>query len=343
MLVDVKTVDPTAFDHDAKPLASDTKTFPAPGEPPSISIVPPTVKFPATPTPPLTINAPVDVLVEAVVLLIVVDPVNVVAPVTPSVPAITVLPVAAATVNLFVLTATSPVTPKVLAKEVAPVTPNVPPTVSLFVTLKLVKVDVPAIKVDDKVVAPVTANVLPNVVAPVTDKVEENVPAAALKLPVKLSDVPVAAPMTGVTKVGVLANTKAPVPIPSVTADFKLALVGVAKKVATPVPNPLTPVAIGKPVPFVKVTAVGVPKLGVTSVGLVDKTKLPEPVELVTPVPPCATSMVVALQVPMVIVPTDARFASEVNVEFEVAVIFPAVVAVVAFPVVFWFKVGIAL
>ncbi len=60
-------------DHDAKPFASETKTFPAPGDPPSISIVPvntvlpPTFNLPAIPAPPATINAPVVVEVEAVV------------------------------------------------------------------------------------------------------------------------------------------------------------------------------------------------------------------------------------------------------------------------------------
>ena len=41
---------------------------------------------------------------------------------------------------------------------------------------------------------------------------------------------------------------------------------------------PVTPVVNGKPVAFVKVTDVGVPSTGVTRVGLVDRTMLPEPV-----------------------------------------------------------------
>ena len=56
---------------------------------------------------------------------------------------------------------------------------------------------------------------------------------------------------------------------------------------------PVTPVVNGKPVPFVKVTLVGVPRTGVTNVGLVDNTLLPEPVEVVTPVPPLATGSAV--------------------------------------------------
>ena len=53
---------------------------------------------------------------------------------------------------------------------------------------------------------------------------------------------------------------------------------------------------------------------------------------MVAPVPPLAISMVEALQVPLVIVPTVLKLTKEVKVVFEVAVIFPAVVAVVALP-----------
>jgi hypothetical protein len=74
--------------------------------------------------------------------------------------------------------------------------------------------------------------------------------------------VPVAAPITGVTNVGVLANTFAPVPVSSVKAANKFALDGVAKNVATLVPKPLTPVATGKPVQLVKVPLAGVPSTG---------------------------------------------------------------------------------
>jgi hypothetical protein len=45
-------------------------------------------------------------------------------------------------------------------------------------------------------------------------------------------------------------------------------------------------------VQFDKSPLVGVPSTGVTSVGLVDRTVLPEPVEVVTPVPPFATGNV---------------------------------------------------
>jgi hypothetical protein len=91
----------------------------------------------------------------------------------------------------------------------------------------------------------------------------------------------VGVPNIGVTKVGDVAKTLAPVPVSSVKAAAKLAELGVAKKVATPVPKPLTPVEIGRPVALVKVPLVGVPRMGVTSVGLVAKTFAPVPVSSV--------------------------------------------------------------
>ncbi len=50
-------------------------------------------------------------------------------------------------------------------------------------------------------------------------------------------------PKAGVTSVGLVANTAAPVPVSSVRAAAKLALEGVARNVATFVPNPLMPVS----------------------------------------------------------------------------------------------------
>ena len=44
---------------------------------------------------------------------------------------------------------------------------------------------------------------------------------------------------------------------------------------------------------FAKLPDVGVPSMGVTSVGLVESTVFPDPVEVVTPVPPEATARVV--------------------------------------------------
>jgi hypothetical protein len=99
-------------------------------------------------------------------------------------------------------------------------------------------------------------------------------------------------PRAGVTNVGLLANTKAPDPVSSDTAEARLADDGVPKKVATPVPKPLTPVEIGNPVMFVATPEAGVPNAGVTSVGEFDNTTEPVPVDEVTPVPPLATGRV---------------------------------------------------
>ena len=76
-------------------------------------------------------------------------------------------------------------------------------------------------------------------------------------------------PNAGVTSVGEVANTRAPEPVSSVTAEAKLALEGVAKKVATPVPKPEIPVATGSPVQLVSVPEAGVPNTGAVRVGLV--------------------------------------------------------------------------
>jgi hypothetical protein len=77
---------------------------------------------------------------------------------------------------------------------------------------------------------------------------------------------------------GDVANTKAPLPVSSVTADAKFAEEGVAKNVATFAARPETPVEIGKPVQFVRVPEFGVPKTGVTRVGVLANTKAPVPV-----------------------------------------------------------------
>lgn len=79
--------------------------------------------------------------------------------------------------------------------------------------------------------------------------------------PVALVNTPAdGVPRSGVTSVGEVAKTKAPVPVSLVTAEIKLALDGVVRNVATPVPNPLTPVEMGSPVTFVITPAEGVPR-----------------------------------------------------------------------------------
>ena len=89
--------------------------------------------------------------------------------------------------------------------------------------------------------------------------------------------------------VGEVPNTRAPEPVSSVTAAARLADVGVARKVDTPVPRPDTPVLIGRPVALVSTPEVGVPSKGATSVGVLLRTTEPVPVDVVVPVPPEVT------------------------------------------------------
>jgi hypothetical protein len=104
-------------------------------------------------------------------------------------------------------------------------------------------------------------------------------------LPVQLVITPlVGVPNSGVTSVGLVANTKEPVPVSSVTAVLRLAELGVPKKVATPVPKlvipvpplatgkvPVTPVVKGKPVQLVNTPDCGDPNKGVVKAQLVNK------------------------------------------------------------------------
>jgi hypothetical protein len=70
-----------------------------------------------------------------------------------------------------------------------------------------------------------------------------NAPAAGVTLPIMpWNDVPVATPRVGVTRVGLVANTKAPEPVSPVTAAAKFADDGVPRNVATPVPRLEMPV-----------------------------------------------------------------------------------------------------
>jgi hypothetical protein len=110
-------------------------------------------------------------------------------------------------------------------------------------------------------------------------------------------------PSIGVTKVGEVANTKDPDPVSSVTALARLALDGVAKNVAIPVPKPETPVLIGNPVVFVKTPLKGVPSAGEVKVGEVRVT--PENVVTVAPnatdVDPIVTVELVNAELPMLV------------------------------------------
>ena len=89
-------------------------------------------------------------------------------------------------------------------------------------------------------------------------------------------------PRLGVVSTGLVDSTTLPVPVDAVTPVPPLLTGSV----------PVTPVVSGSPVALVKVTADGVPRLGVVSTGLVDSTTLPVPVDTVTPVPPLPTGKV---------------------------------------------------
>jgi len=81
--------------------------------------------------------------------------------------------------------------------------------------------------------------------------------------------------IVGVVSAGLVAKTFAPVPVSSVRHEARFALDGVAKKVATLVPSPLTPDDIGSPVQLVSVPLEGVPRTGVTKVGEVSESVSP--------------------------------------------------------------------
>lgn len=103
------------------------------------------------------------------------------------------------------------------------------------------------------------------------------VPVPKVMVPEKFAAAAVIVPVN----VGEPANTAAPVPVSSVSAAARFALDGVARNVATPVPSPLMPVATGRPVAFVSVTEVGVPRTGVVNVGDVVRANVPVPDVLV--------------------------------------------------------------
>jgi hypothetical protein len=130
-------------------------------------------------------------------------------------------------------------------------------------------------------------------------------------------------PKIGVTKVGEVSNTSAPDPVSPVTAAARFALEGVARKVATPVPSPETPVVSGKPVQLVSVPEVGVPKIGVTKVGEVASALAPLPVEVVTLVPPLATGKMPVTSV----VRTTAPYEGAVEIPVERSTVLAAPLA----------------
>jgi hypothetical protein len=89
-------------------------------------------------------------------------------------------------------------------------------------------------------------------------------------------------PKAGVVSDGLVERTTLPEPVELVTP--------VPPRAAERVP--VVPATIGRPVAFVNVPDVGVPRAGATSVALSDNTTLPVPVEVATPVPPLATERV---------------------------------------------------
>lgn len=127
--------------------------------------------------------------------------------------------------------------------------------------------------------------------------------------------------------VDVCADVQAPEPIALVDSESVPAAIKIdgaptvpvltASAVAMPVPKPETPDEIGKPVAFVNVPEVGVPRTGVVKVGDVDSTMFPVPVtalESVTP-PYVSAALIVVARVsviapvevpPSVIVPEPA-------------------------------------
>lgn len=118
--------------------------------------------------------------------------------------------------------------------------------------------------------------------------------------------------------------------------------VGAIVALVTPVPPlamgsvPVTPVVRGRPVPLVRTMADGVPRAGVTRVGLVERTVFPDPVEVVVPVPPLATGSVPVTPVvrgnPVALVSTTAEgvpSAGVTNVGLVDKTVFPDPVEVV--------------
>jgi hypothetical protein len=114
-------------------------------------------------------------------------------------------------------------------------------------------------------------------------------------------------PKAGVTKVGDVPNTNAPLPVSSlitpanselVVAAKVLNLLDVVANVAVPAGIVTVPLAVADVTILVvplKLPAIVKPPLpmdGVVNDGEVDRTTLPVPVEVVTPVPPLATDIV---------------------------------------------------
>jgi hypothetical protein len=135
-------------------------------------------------------------------------------------------------------------------------------------------------------------------------------------------------PNAGVTKVGLFASTTPPVPVDAVVDPVPPLATGRV---------PVTPVVKGRPVQLVNVPEEGVPKTGVTRVGLFASTTPPVPVDAeVDPVPPLAvgsvpvTPVVKGRPVQLVKVPDDGvPNTGVVNVGLDARTTAPVPVAVV--------------
>lgn len=109
---------------------------------------------------------------------------------------------------------------------------------------------------------------------------------------VQLARLPeVGVPKRGVVNVGLVESTTDPVPVEVVTPVPPEATANVADK--PPAVPEVFWLNVGQVnVPVLKLPEVGVPSRGVVNDGLVDSTFAPEPVEVVTPVPPLVTAKV---------------------------------------------------
>ncbi len=207
------------------------------------------------------------------------------------------VPLLGATVEIAV---TSPL-PFTVTTGIASVPPKVP-TPELTVANVPIPVTLPVPSNDPLVYvkSPVIATVLPvasrvvelakPVRSPTKPEVAVIIPDALIPDALIVTPEPtttlvaVALPNAGVTRVGVSANTRAPEPVSSVTADIKFELDGVIRKVEIPAASPEIPEETGSPVQLVNVPELGVPNTGVTNVGEVANTRAPEPVSSVTAV-----------------------------------------------------------
>jgi hypothetical protein len=111
-------------------------------------------------------------------------------------------------------------------------------------------------------------------------------------VPEVVSEVAEAAPRVGVTRVGAVAKTTDPVPV--VVTDTRFLDASVATACDAFRLETCADAAVRRPpvvtVPeVVRLVAEATPRIGVTNVGVFDKTLLPVPVDVVTPVPPFTT------------------------------------------------------